>query len=258
MTEVCLALAWHPRGEQERFARFYPQIQALYRPVMVTVPPGSDRGALALLRDLPDLCLLEDGEWRSGRHRVIAAALESGADHVHYLDGDRLIRWIETRPDELRATVERLTQTDFLIVGRTEAAFATHPQAQQQPERLSNSVFSALLGKDLDLSSGSKGFSRRAVEFLMRNSPSGDPMGADAEWTVLLWRGGFALEQVLVDGLDWETADRYLPQAADAETQRRAAAEYDADPAHWAFRVQVAQAIIDAGFEALTRPLKET
>ncbi|MEP7292537.1 MAG: hypothetical protein ABI835_12185 [Chloroflexota bacterium] len=153
--------------------------------------------------------------------------------------------------------VERIPTTDCLVVGRTAAAHATHPQALQQTEKLSNGVFSHRVGRPLDFSSGSKAFSRAAGEFLLRNSTPGSVMGTDSEWIVLLKRGGFAIEQVLVDGLDWETADRYLPDAADAETQRRLATEYDADAEHWRFRVQVAQEIIDAGFAALERPLKE-
>ena len=82
-------------------------------------------------------------------------------------------------------------------------------------------------------------------------------MGTDSEWIILLHRAGYRIDAVEVDGLDWETADRYLDHAADADTQRRVAAEYDADPEHWSFRVQMTQDIIDAGFAALTRPLKE-
>ena len=82
-------------------------------------------------------------------------------------------------------------------------------------------------------------------------------MGTDSEWIVLLQRAGYRVESVEVDGLDWETADRYLDQAADGETQRRAADAYDADPQHWSLRLEVAQEIIEAGFAALARPLAE-
>jgi len=147
--------------------------------------------------------------------------------------------------------------SDCLVIARTEGAFATHPLAQQQTERLSNQVCSWLLGWSLDLSAGSKAFSRKAVEFLLRNSPPGNVMGTDSEWVILLERGGFRIEATEVDGLDWETADRSLDHAADTATQKRIADEYDADPKNWAFRVQVAQDIIDAGYSALSRPLLE-
>lgn len=253
---VCAALAWNPRGEQDRLRRFYPQLQAIYSSIVVSVPPVADPGAVAVLKALPGV--IWSGEnWLSGRHTVMQAALQTDANFIHYVDGDRLVRWIETRPEELAYTVARMQESDCLVIGRTAEAFATHPLAQQQPEKLSNDVFSHLLGRPLDFSSGSKGFSRAAVEFLLRNSPPGNVMGTDSEWIVLLHRAGYRIDAVDVEGLDWETADRYLDYAADDETQSRVAAEYDADPEHWSFRVRLAQDIIDAGFAALVRPLKE-
>lgn len=254
---ICLALTWHPRGEQERLRRFYTALRALYSSVVVSVPPDADTAALDVLNTLSDV-RWSDGDWFAGRHAVMRAALKTDAAFVHYADCDRIVRWIETRPDELRATVERLQTTDCLVIGRTDAAWATHPLVQQQTERLSNLVCSRMMGdRLLDLSSGSKGFSRAAADFLMRNSPDGGVMGTDSEWVILLHRAGFRLDTVEVEGLDWETADRYLPHAADAETQRRIAAEYDAKPEAWSLRVRWAQEIIDAGYAALERPLKE-
>ncbi len=256
MSNVCLAMTWVPRGEQERLRRFYPTLQTIYTSVVVAVPPDADPKALEVLKSLPNLVLV-NRNWGSGRHIVIEAGLQTSADAIHYVDADRLIRWVETRPDELRRTVESVEMSECLVIGRTETAFKTHPLAQQQTERMSNVVCSHLLGRSLDFSAGSKGFSRAAVEFLLRNSPPASVMGTDSEWIILLQRGGFRVEPIEVDGLDWETADRYLDHAADAETQKRLVAEFDADPKNWAARIQTAQEIIDAGFEALTRPLKE-
>ncbi len=39
-----------------------------------------------------------------------------------------VLRWMETRPGEWRETVEKIQSCDCLIVGRTQAAYATHPQ----------------------------------------------------------------------------------------------------------------------------------
>lgn len=254
--KVCAALAWNPRGEHERLRRFYPQLQAIYSSIAVSVPPDADADAVEVLKALPGV-IWTDEHWVSGRHTVMQAALATDSDFIHYVDGDRLVRWVETRPDELVQTVARMRESDCLVIGRTAHAFATHPLAQQQPEKLSNDVFSQVLGRPLDFSSGSKGFSRAAVEFLLRHSPPGNVMGTDSEWVILLHRAGYRIDAVDVEGLDWETADRTLDHAADAETQRRVAAEYDADPEHWSFRVRVAQDIIDAGFDALKREIEK-
>ncbi len=247
-------MAWMPRGEQERFLRFYPALQSIYQQIVVAMPSDVDSAVVDRIGTLPGLTLVSRN-WVSGRHVVIEEALQVGADFAHYVDGDRLIRWIETRPDELRQVVELIQQTDCLVLARTEMAFNTHPLAQQQTERMSNGVCSHLLGRSLDFSAGSKAFSRAAGEFLLRNSLPGSVMGTDSEWIILLQRGGFRIDQMEVDGLDWETADRYLDHAADVETQKRSADNYDANPQSWSFRVQVAQEIIDAGYAALARPL---
>ncbi len=254
---VCLALTWYPHGETERLRRLYPVFSQWYGRMVVSLPPNAEPEALQFLQSLPDVRIeMRDG-WESGRFTALELALQTGADFVHYVDGDRLIRWCELHPDELRRTIAEVQTVDYLVVGRTPAALATHPQSLQQIEAITNEVFSHFVGQKLDLCAGSKGLSRAAVEFLLANADPVRALGTDAEWVVLLHRGGFSIRGAWVDGLDWETADRYLPQAADAETQRRAAAEYDLDVDHWAFRVRIAQEITQAGINALTRSLKE-
>jgi broad specificity phosphatase PhoE len=123
-------------------------------------------------------------------------------------------------------------------------------------ELIINRTFSKLLGQEIDFGAGSKGFSRRAAEFLVMNTQPGRGLGADTEWPVLLYRAGFRVRGLLVDGLDWESADRYRDEAADRETQRRFAAAYDESAQNWAMRVRVTQEIVDAGIEAWLRPLQ--
>jgi hypothetical protein len=122
-----------------------------------------------------------------------------------------------------------------------------------QTEAISNLVISHLVGRTLDVSAGSKGFSRRAAQFLVDNTRPGRALGTDGEWTVLLQRAGFCIDYVQVDGLDWESADRYQAEAADAQGQRLAALAYDAEPRNWEYRLAVAMEIVQAGIEAAER-----
>jgi hypothetical protein len=110
----------------------------------------------------------------------------------------------------------------------------------------------------MDVSAGSKGFSRRAAAFVMANTVPGRALGADGEWTVLLHRADFQLNYLEVDGLDWESADRYQARAADGHRQRQLADEYDANAENWAARVQVALEITQAALDAMQRTLVET
>jgi hypothetical protein len=168
---------------------------------------------------------------------------------------DRLLRWVETRPQEWQEAVRSVEKMDYIVFGRTPKAYASHPRAMVETEVISNRLTSHLVGRTMDVSAGSKGFSRRAVDFILKNSAPIRAIGTDAEWTVLMQRGGFRMDYLEVDGLDWETADRYRDRAADATEQEIAARQYDADPSHWQQRVAIALEIVEAGLDAASRPL---
>lgn len=252
---VALAAAWYPRGELSRFLRLMPRLKEVYSHIVVSLPPEACSEVQDRLEAQQALSFTVSPDWSWGRHIALGKAYETGAAHIHYADLDRLLRWVEVFPHEWQHIVKTLQEHDCLIVGRTAIAYSTHPQALVQTEAISNLVFSKLLGKAIDLSAGSKGFSRRAVEFILSNTAPGRALGTDAEWPVVLQRGGFTIESIFVDGLDWESADRYRDHAADPASQRSAADTYDADPLNWARRVQVAYEIVQAGLEAMERKL---
>ena len=72
-------------------------------------------------------------------------------------------------------------------------------------------------------------------------------------WLLLLQRAGFHVNYIEADGLDWESADRYADAAADWDAQQRAAAAYDAEPKHWARRVEIALEIVERALSANLR-----
>jgi hypothetical protein len=80
-------------------------------------------------------------------------------------------------------------------------------------------------------------------------------LGTDGAWTVLLHRAGFRVDYLQVDGLDWETADRYQTRSAGSAQQKALAQAYDLDSAHWAMRVEVALEIVQAGLDAAAQDL---
>lgn len=252
---VTLTTTYQPRGEIPRLVRYYDRVQALYDAVIVSLPPDAAPADVVALEALPGLQVFVNADWSHGRHAALRYALQTPCTHVHYADLDRLIRWVETRPDELRATVAAIQQSDCLVLGRTQEAWGTHPQSLYQTEKIYNRVFSDVFGVEVDLGSGSKGFSRQAVEFLMANAQLGRAMGADAEWIVLLYRAGFTLDTLLVDGLDYESADQYADSAATLEQQLQTAAAYDARAASWSSRVAVALETVEAGLDALKREI---
>jgi hypothetical protein len=255
---LTLASTWHPRGENQRLLRLWPALKEAYGQIVFCLHPESDPAEVNRLSQAmgPSACFVIMENWTWGRYEALRLAAGSASGPIHYADIDRLLRWVERLPVEWRQTLEVIAQSGCLVIGRTPAAYNTHPQALIRTERLSNLVVSRLLGQDLDLSAGSKGFSLAAARYILANSTPGRAMGADAEWPILCQRAGLKVDGCRVDGLDWESADRYQDQAADASAQTEAARLYDQDAEHWLWRVQVAEEIIQSGLDAMHRPLK--
>jgi hypothetical protein len=232
-----------------RFQQLRTQIGQMYTQMIIVTPATAGQPEIErvlTLADDPQLTIVISPAPPWSRYLALQAALQhSTAGHIHYADMDRLLRWVETRPDEWQQTVATVQQQDCLIIGRSAQALATHPQALQQTEQIINTLFSHLFDQTVDLGGGSRGYSRQAVEYLLAHSTPGP--WDDAQWPMLLHQAGFRLNYQAVDGLDWESADRHRAQAADAELQHTLAAAYDADPKHWARRVQIALEIIQAG-----------
>ncbi len=252
---ITLATTWNPRGELPRLQHFFPVLKNVYQHAVVVLPPMVDQALTKEVESLGMIPVIPD-EWSWGRFLALRKALETGSDLIHYVDLDRLIRWVELREDEWRRSVDLLTQADCVCFGRTLTAYATHPKALIETEATSNRLISHLLGQRMDVSAGSKGFSRQAAAFLDAHTKPGASMGMDAAWLVLLNRAGYRIKYVEVDGLDWESADQFRMEAADAETQRQAAAEYDADPRNWEWRAKVADEVVRTGLWSATLPLE--
>jgi hypothetical protein len=255
---IALATAWHPRGELDRFLNLLPALQAAYTGIAISLPPDTKDSFVQQIMplDLVDPEVTTDWSW--GRYLALERALQFTGTHIQYADFDRLLRWIETRQDEWQQILQEIQEHDSLIIGRAPGSYQTHPQALVQTEAISNQVLSYLLGQSIDVSAGSKGFSKQAAEFIVANCEPGHALGTDAEWPLTLMKGGFQVDTVNVDGLDWESADRYRQEAADSRSQRDAARAYDADPQNWARRVAVAEEIVRLGLETMNRDISST
>ena len=257
--QIVLAATWNPRGEIDRLERLLDRLYSAYSTLFISLPPQPDDPASQgdLLDRLAGEALVchVNPDWSGGRYMALKLAVQHHARYIHYVDLDRLLRWVEQRPDEWLQTVHRIPSWDYLVLGRTPEAYATHPQALVQTEALSNAVISYLIGQFMDVSAGSKGFSFQAAGYVIEHTRPGNALGTDGEWTVLLQRAGFKLGYLEVNGLDWESADRYQSQAADPRRQRQAAEIYDADPNHWARRTAVAEEIIRMGLQTAQREI---
>jgi SAM-dependent methyltransferase len=246
---ICLATTWYPRGEFQRFISMLPLLEEKYSNIVISLIPSKDEEIIQRINDgefLPhsNLSFITNEKPGNGRYMVVKKALETSSDFIHYADMDRLLHWVETRPDEWKQMVGEIEKYDCVIYGRTEAAFLSHPQALIATERISNQVASFLLKKEMDVSAGSKSFSRSAAQIIIDYCLPDNSIGTDAEWPICLKQAGFRLEYIQVDGLDWESADQFRLRAANTDEQAQAAREYDADPNHWSQRAEITNQII--------------
>jgi biotin operon repressor len=122
--------------------------------------------------------------------------------YYHYCDFDRLLTWIRDDEHELESVKEQLNGHDYLIIGRTEYAFGTHPLSWQRTEEITNKIFSLEFGEEIDITAGSCAFSNKAIPHLVANSK--DRM-TDAEWPMIVHRiAELPVKYVAVNGLKYE------------------------------------------------------
>ena len=180
------------------------------------------------------------------RRKTLRAGLRAGSSHLQLCDFDRAIHWIKYYPDELEQVIAAIPGYDLLVLGRTARAWATYPPYQAKTEPLFNRVFCLVSGLPWDVGAGSRGLSRRAAETLLKLSQE-PTVGVDAEWPLLLLNhAGYRVGHRPCEGLEFETADRFVPEIEAAGGYAAWEAQMSADPQRWAFRLKVALLIAEA------------
>lgn len=136
------------------------------------------------------------------RHEVLNFGMSGNSQYYHYCDFDRLLTWAIRYPDELQNIVEDIPNYHYIVFGRTERAFYTHPLEWTETEKISNKVFSLEFGQDMDITAGSCGFSKQAGEYLIKHSR--DKM-TDAEWPMIIHKiGRLRVNYKAVEGLEYQ------------------------------------------------------
>lgn len=182
------------------------------------------------------------------RRRVLDRGLAATeVAYVHYCDLDRLLYWVLHHSHELVQVVKQvIPAADYTAIGRTAAAFASHPLVQQELEGMTNEVFSALFGHEMDVTAGSCGISRAAGRYLLRHSREMSN-ATDTEWVSLIEVAeDMHVGYVAVQGLAFETAffhgeEVYEQAHTAANWARRAKLAHDSIRA--AIRVQRAETL---------------
>ncbi|MGH9285500.1 MAG: hypothetical protein ACRD0M_07475, partial [Acidimicrobiales bacterium] len=176
-----------------------------------------------------------------------------GATRVVFIDLDRLLHWQEAWPAELAGVLNDHRGADLTVLGRTARAFATHPGIQRDTEAVVNTVFARLTGRQWDVLTGARGFSRRGAEAIVTGCPRERTVGTDAAWPLFLLRRrpDLRVDYREVEGLEFETADRYADQVGAAGSVAAWTDGLDDDPQAWADRLDLARHEVEAMLRVL-------
>ena len=251
---VVLAITVHdPQGRLvESTATYLPALRERYAALVALCSPATHPQVLALLQEHGvHIAHQRPGKVDSGllgqvRLDTIRAADELGYSHCQLADHDRILHWIASYADELSDVIAQITRYDLLVLGRTPRAFDTHPQAQQDTERLATHAFELAWGAPWDITAGSRGLSRCAIETLLAESRELS-VGNDGEWPLVIRRHpGLRIGYQETEGLEFETADRYADEIAQVGSlEAWLSAKYDT-LATWEARIRMAGQIVGA------------
>ncbi len=252
---VALAVTYHdPQGRMhEQIKRALPVLTGIFSRLAVRASHGAHRPALALFaqagaviaQGLPEQAV-ERFKLGQARRDALALALQLDLPFILQCDGDRALHWAERYPQELGQVARRVADFDFTVLGRTPRAFDSHPRIQRDTEAIVNHVFATVSGHAWDVTAATRGLSRRAAEAILARCPD-EQVSTDVSWPLFLEReGGFSLGYIATEGMEFETPDRYSHEVAQAGGLAQWLARLDADPRHWAHRLDMARVEVEA------------
>lgn len=264
MFDVTLACNIHdPDGRLRKYiSRYIPRLSKIYSGMHIVVTTATDSDLIEELEKQGVVIHSQEGKGvgaefiGDARRQALRASLKTSHGHTHFADFDRIIRWAETYPEELRSIVESIPEHDFLIIGRTKRAFNTHPRSQTETEKLPNKVCSLLLGREVDITAASRGISKRAAEIILRYSRSRF-CETDSEWPIIIHcKSELSIGYVEAEGLEYEDWRRYREEVKKAGGLEKWKGEIDGDPDRWMHRIRYVKAISETAistYYALTK-----
>lgn len=204
MKSVGLICTVHdPNGKNLDLVKKYSfMLCSIYSDVFMTVSDETDESLTSELRKNKfNIEIIPKKGAAYARREVLKFGLSGSDEYFHYCDFDRLLTWAKNYRSELKDVIKRIPEYDYLILGRTEKAFRTHPVEWIETEKITNRIFSLELHKDADVTAGSCAFSRRSGILISENSKA---KMTDAEWPMIVKRiGGMDVNYMPVDGLEY-------------------------------------------------------
>jgi hypothetical protein len=233
-----------------------PLFKELYQSISVLCSASTHHETVSLL-EKNGVMARKEGR-RPGGHKglgrvrrdALQAGLASGTGHFQLCDFDRALHWATHYPAELRSAVADVLKYDFLIMGRTQRAWTTHPAVQTMTEVVTNRVCAKIYGASVDIAGGSRGLSRTAARLLSLHSRE-ETVGVDGEWPILLkWFPEIKQGYRTYEGLEFESADGREEEIARVGGMKAWEEKVLDSPDSWLFRMEVARDTVAAVMRA--------
>ena len=149
------------------------------------------------------------GRGSLSRKNALIEALKISCDCFLSIDFDRLLFWLEKYPNELLKVIKQIKQlneNDYLVIGRTDKAWNSHPTFQKIPEEETNDAISKEINKIADVTSGCRAFGRKIALSIVKNAKAIHSGISDTEWPMIVHLHNKAnIKSIFVDGLSYET-----------------------------------------------------
>jgi hypothetical protein len=188
MGKVALITVTHdPQGKNiELYERLKDKLKSIYSELYITISEFTHEDYIEKLQSCGfNIKVIPKSGAADARRKALEFGLNGESKFYHYCDFDRLLTWAGKYPNELKDIVKKIYKHDYLILGRSQRAFNTHPIEWIETEKISNRICSLELGQEVDITAGSCGFSKVCGEYI--NKYSKDKM-TDSEWPMIIHR----------------------------------------------------------------------
>jgi hypothetical protein len=242
MSNIALATTIHDPEARflEKIEKYLPTIKLVCPDIAIASTFITNSATKQILID-NQVRLIETLENRIGasRRKALELALTYGKPSVLYCDFDRMLHWAAAYPSELTSLHEWTSHYDYLVIGRTQRAFNTHPAAQRETEAITNRVFFSSFRYNCDVTTGTSVMTQKAVQAILAHSRA-DSNATDTEWPLIVLR--FVSDKIgciEVEGMEFETADFYEDKIAEFPSYEEWLESLSSDPRRWLPRLRL-------------------
>lgn len=219
-----------------------PLLKTLFKQVIIVLTPSMDQESVSFLEGRGFIVSRCSSDSRVETYKL---AYKKGLEHIEnekierimYIDFDRLVHWINYYPDELQKLLSEI-EVDYLHIGRTLRAFDSHPNTQKETEIIVNEFGSSILefNKTLDIISVCYIMTKELVVKILSLKNNTD-YGFYSTWPIFLWNWATSKKYIEVEGLEWETPDRFKEEIEKISYQKWL--NQFQDPLEWRNRVNL-------------------